>query len=305
MGRRRRKSRRNPATFSYHDRAFASDSVLNRNTEWYYPGTLWDWYASAEYGPGESVPVNRRNPRSHRHNPITRLPDGSKKKVSVKQLPTEELQMWKKGYHSRKIHGTPGGTSARGTAIKKIVADYKRKNAVTKTPTEWRRKLFAMPTAQLEAMAAGQQDLLSYQPPPAPPSPAQQTMPGMGGGSRSRRSGPTVRELKAKAKQLGIKGYSSMKKADLEAAIAATQAASNPAYWPRYAEYRRVMGPYGAHRSTPIPVNRRNPAVKPITARFPGKCAICNGEIHRGEQIADTGMRGPKGGKKMGHFDCL
>jgi hypothetical protein len=299
MGR-RRKSRRNPATFSYHDRAFASDSVLNRNTEWYYPGTLWDWYANAEYGPGESVPVNRRNPRGHRHNPVIRTPEG-KKKVKVSELSTEEREMWKKGYHSRKIHGSPGVPNSRAQMIKRAAVILRQQTGQAKLTSAQARKLFGMSQDALSDFVSSQQA------PAAPaPAPAQQQMPGMGGGSQSRRGkGPTVSELKAQAKQLGIRGYSGMKKAQLEAAIAGATAQSNPAYWPRYADYRRVMGPYGAHRSTPIPVNRRNPAVKPITARFPGKCAICNGEIHRGEQIADTGMRGPKGGKKMGHFDCL
>lgn len=40
------------------------------------------------------------------------------------------------------------------------------------------------------------------------------------------------------------------------------------------------------------------------TARFPGVCPVCHGEITRGEAIVDTGIRGPKGGKKMVHVRC-
>lgn len=55
------------------------------------------------------------------------------------------------------------------------------------------------------------------------------------------------------------------------------------------------------------PMNRRNPARNnpaPMTARFPTHCVECGGSIERGEQIVDSGKRGPKGGKKMAHANC-
>lgn len=42
-----------------------------------------------------------------------------------------------------------------------------------------------------------------------------------------------------------------------------------------------------------------------MKAIFPGQCAICNGTFVRGEPIADSGKRGPRGGKKMAHARCV
>lgn len=42
-----------------------------------------------------------------------------------------------------------------------------------------------------------------------------------------------------------------------------------------------------------------------MKAIFPGQCAICNGAFVRGEPIADSGKRGPRGGKKMAHVGCV
>ncbi|MAH47890.1 hypothetical protein CMI37_18860 [Candidatus Pacearchaeota archaeon] len=62
-------SRRNPQMARkkypvYHSETLSGDPTLNKLTDWYYPGTIWDWYEEGEYGPyNVSVPVNRRNPR--------------------------------------------------------------------------------------------------------------------------------------------------------------------------------------------------------------------------------------------------
>lgn len=290
MGRRRRKSRRNPATLSYHDRAFASDSVLNKHSDsWYYPGTLWDWYAAGNYGPGEAIPVNRRNPRNPRNpmNPAYFDSEGRKQKGKVKDMPTAQRQMWKKGFVQRKVFGSHGPES-RGQLIKQAVAIYKQINQVEKTPASFRKSLFAQSKAQLlDTVARLKQGDFDNAGPTG-----QQSMPGMGGADAG-----IVAEYKAimpKGKARTIKG---MKRAIAQ--FKKKQAASNPAYWPKYAEYRRVMGPYGAHRSAPIPVNRRNPAGKTITARWAGTCAVTGRPYKRGDLIADSGQRGPKGGKKM------
>jgi hypothetical protein len=41
-----------------------------------------------------------------------------------------------------------------------------------------------------------------------------------------------------------------------------------------------------------------------MIARFPSTCATCNGPIASGEEIVDSGLRGPQGGKKMAHANC-
>ena len=70
---------------------------------------------------------------------------------------------------------------------------------------------------------------------------------------------------------------------------------------PRWSQYEQVEGPFGAGAT--IPANRRNP--KGVTvSRFPGTCCVCGREMARGSQICDSGMRGPKGGKKMKHVGC-
>jgi len=60
---RRRKTRRNPQMQST-DLGLSSNRTLNKYTDWYYPGTAWDYYEAGEYDQyNSSVPVNRRNPR--------------------------------------------------------------------------------------------------------------------------------------------------------------------------------------------------------------------------------------------------
>lgn len=58
--------------------------------------------------------------------------------------------------------------------------------------------------------------------------------------------------------------------------------------------------PFGARAE--LPMVRRNPAT--TTARFPGTCISCGGAIVRGQQLKDSGRRGPKGGVKMVHVNC-
>ena len=51
----------------YHDDVLATDPTLNKLTDYYYPGTIWDYYEEGAYGPyNVSVPVNRRNPSNRR-----------------------------------------------------------------------------------------------------------------------------------------------------------------------------------------------------------------------------------------------
>lgn len=41
-----------------------------------------------------------------------------------------------------------------------------------------------------------------------------------------------------------------------------------------------------------------------MKARFPGECVVCHAPFRRGEEIVDSGARGPRGGKKMAHPNC-
>jgi hypothetical protein len=76
---------------------------------------------------------------------------------------------------------------------------------------------------------------------------------------------------------------------------------------PRMANYEQVIGQFSTqeqmHRGMQ-PVNRRNPG-NVMLGRFPGECCMC-GEETRGEQIVKhPSMRGPKGGKKYAHVECM
>jgi hypothetical protein len=70
--------------------------------------------------------------------------------------------------------------------------------------------------------------------------------------------------------------------------------------------YEQAIGPYGSERS--IPQNRRNPhrpGHEVTTARFPSQCVVCDESFETGvSQIVDSGIRGPRGGRKMAHVEC-
>ena len=72
-------------------------------------------------------------------------------------------------------------------------------------------------------------------------------------------------------------------------------------------QWEQNLGPYlDDHRY--VPANRRNPrrAGKILTARFPAECAVCGREFQSGvSKIADSGHRGPRGGKKYAHVECI
>jgi len=72
-------------------------------------------------------------------------------------------------------------------------------------------------------------------------------------------------------------------------------------------QWEQDLGPYlDDHRY--VPANRRNPkrAGKILTARFPAECAVCGEEFQSGvSKIADSGHRGPRGGKKYAHVECI
>lgn len=42
-----------------------------------------------------------------------------------------------------------------------------------------------------------------------------------------------------------------------------------------------------------------------MKARYPGDCIVCHRPIQRGMEIEDSGVRGPRGGKKMVHVACF
>ena len=62
----RSRQRKNP--MAKHRDYLSTDSVLNRRSNWYDPGTVWDYYEAGEFPAAESVPVNRRNPRRAKKN---------------------------------------------------------------------------------------------------------------------------------------------------------------------------------------------------------------------------------------------
>lgn len=208
----RRHTRRNPDTTSdfnepfvapwekqypvYSDKSLSTDMVLNRLSEYYYPGTAWDYYAEGSYGPSESSPVNRRNPRP---------PRTAKEKASRERA-------------SR-----------------------------------------VLTRAQAIAKASG----CDFQ-------------------AAVRAAWAEIKGQRAAANPLIYQGL------------------DHGPYWPDI-EYEQRIGAYGTDI---IPPNRRNPASGAATiGRFPSACSVC-GESMKGEQIVDTGERGPQGGKRMAHVRC-
>lgn len=208
----RRHTRRNPDTTSdfnepfiapwekqypvYSDKSLSTDMVLNRLSEYYYPGTAWDYYAEGSYGPSESSPVNRRNPRP---------PRTAKEKASRERA-------------SR-----------------------------------------VLTRAQAIAKASG----CDFQ-------------------AAVRAAWAEIKGQRAAANPLIYQGL------------------DHGPYWPDI-EYEQRIGAYGTDI---IPPNRRNPASGAVTiGRFPSACSVC-GESMKGEQIVDTGERGPQGGKRMAHVRC-
>jgi hypothetical protein len=219
--------------------------------------------------------------------------EGKKRQGKVRDMPEAQRKMWKQGYVQRKVFGTKGGTNSRAQMIKQAAALIKQETGQAKLTKDQTRELFGMSQRALSEIVSGQRDVLTLEPGRSPAPRGQQSMPGMGGGDAD-----IVREYKRISPKGRAKTINGMKKA-IAQYKKKQQAASNPAYWPRYAEYHQVEGPYGAHRSAPIPVNRRNPAGKTITARWPGTCSVTGNPYKRGDLIADSGRRGPKGGKKM------
>ena len=108
-----------------------------------------------------------------------------------------------------------------------------------------------------------------------------------------------------------VQAYQAQHGCSLKAAWAAVRGgavASNPRAgftWP-YMGYEQDIADFGPDSF--IPVNRRNPkgsAGGVTIARFPGTCAVCGGAfVPRVDQITDSGIRGPQGGKKMKHVGC-
>lgn len=75
---------------------------------------------------------------------------------------------------------------------------------------------------------------------------------------------------------------------------------------PWHSQYEQSIGQFSTQEQYTRgfqPMNRRNPGA--MKARFPGQCCMCGVDFNRGEDIADSGMRGPRGGKKMAHIGCL
>jgi hypothetical protein len=204
----RRRTRKNPGPLY-----LSSDSGLNRGSkDFYFPGTVWDYYDEGRFSPAESVPVNRRNP-------------AKKKKKS--KAPSAKQKAWQ--------------------------AEFKRLSAEARA---WQRQKGCSLKEAWADIYAGRAT-----------------------------ANPRARAISRGMRPRNVVG----------------------ANWPRRPEYADTYGPYGHDLN--LPVNRRNPRKggksKLFAARFPGTCSLCNNPIQRGEEIGDSGMRGPQGGKKMAHSHCL
>jgi hypothetical protein len=76
--------------------------------------------------------------------------------------------------------------------------------------------------------------------------------------------------------------------------------------WDHHPIYEQTIGQFSTGEQFTMgfqPMNRRNPGGT-MKAVFPGTCVNCGDPIVRGQEIADSGKRGPKGGKKMAHAEC-
>lgn len=246
------------------------ENVHQRNipTPEYYTGTAWDYQTMQDFGPQESVPTNRRNPR----------------KARVQKSAKAAAWRSKFGELSRLAQAHQ---VARGCSLKEAW-DYVRagraaanprgkrgKKRVTKSPAliAW-RKQFAGLVRKAEFRAAAGEGLRTawekvY--PKAQRHPAHHA--------------DIQAHIAANNPKRGIAGYVD---------------------FPRESEYEQVRGPYSfdPEFDTP-PVNQRNPKGGPMIARFPGKCGLCGGDYDRGEEIAIVaGAEGPRGGKVRKHASC-
>jgi hypothetical protein len=323
---RRKKTRRNPGYPIYHEEALSNEPTLNRVTDYYYPGTIWDYYDEGTLDGNHSVamPVNRRNPRKSR----------------FKQIEGQR-------YHANAVHGG----SSRNQLISQLAKGQDK---------ETRKRIFGMKTAQLQAMASGAQanprrsrgwktvEGENYHPT------AVHRRTGPGSAEFYKKSGERGAAAMKMKHQYGItlkEAWGHVKAGTTPTANAnprsrrrtrdpigysagefhAPHSAKRRPYWPRHSEYEDVQGPYGSAVS-PIPVNRRNPnygglhpdaspvirggsgthSVGPsinnpvgrgqMIGRFPSPCKRC-GQSMKGHPIVQVG-RGPRGGKQMAHVNC-
>ena len=119
----KKKTRRNPRGSSHKSSAYylSSQPELNKDSTWYYPGTVWDYSELGDYSHDSAVPVNRRNPAKK----------SKRKKV--------DRRGWSEGLHPRAVH-----SSSRAQLISALAKGK---------PLEQRKAIFAMPTEELRAMA--------------------------------------------------------------------------------------------------------------------------------------------------------
>lgn len=78
--------------------------------------------------------------------------------------------------------------------------------------------------------------------------------------------------------------------------------------WPHHPVYEQVRGQFGVSEAWTHglqPANRRNPSHGGSKiGRWPKDCPVC-GQETKGTEIADSGHRGPKGGKVWAHTACI
>jgi hypothetical protein len=71
--------------------------------------------------------------------------------------------------------------------------------------------------------------------------------------------------------------------------------------------YEQIIGQFSTQEQITHgmqPMNRRNPG-KVMLGRFPGECCMCGGETRGAQIVQHPSIRGPRGGKKYAHVDCM
>jgi hypothetical protein len=259
--------RNNPMpTFPKYEADYlANASHLNRATEAYYPGTMWDYYKRGEFGAEVAVPVNRRNPKAPKARKTSPAQASWRKEFAeLTQKPTSKA-IFKKHMiaawalllpESARRH--PATQKALNNHVEAALNNPRKSGSPAQMSwnAEFEKILAKKENKRIlhEAMHAAWAEILP----------------------ESARRHPAV-------------------KAAVAEHVAGVLNNPNP--------YALDMGPYGPSMVPVNRRNPAGGGVK--VARFPGTCAVCGGDfVPRQDRINDSGLRGPKGGVKMKHESC-
>tara|TARA_Y100000310_G_C20696051_1_gene825837 strand:+ start:3313 stop:5337 length:2025 start_codon:yes stop_codon:yes gene_type:complete len=115
-----------------------------------------------------------------------------------------------------------------------------------------------------------------------------------------RERGCPYKEAFDEARSQVAPGYRAQKKAAANPRPRRRKAGPKSRSW----NYEQALGPYGSECS--LPPNRRNPSHEVKVARFPAECVHCGRPFQSGvSRIVDSGIKGPRGGKKYAHVECI